>query len=151
MAVKKIFSNLFWILPLLTGFLAQIIKFIIYSIKEKRFAFTWLFSTGGMPSAHSAGVSCLSVITGFKFGFDSPIFGIVFYFSLLVMYDAAGIRREAGEHAELLNIIVSQISQNKELGKQRLKEFLGHSPLEVLMGAFLGILVGIIANLWRWV
>lgn len=151
MVIKNVFSNLFWIIPLLTGFLAQIIKFVIYSLKERRLAFSWLFSTGGMPSAHSAGVSCLSVITGFKYGFDSPIFGIVLYFSLLVMYDAAGIRREAGEHAEILNIIVSQISENKELGKQKLKEFLGHSPLEVLMGAVLGILFGIIACLGRWV
>lgn len=145
---KLIFSNGFWIIPLLTGFFAQLLKFAIYSFKEKKLAYSWLFSTGGMPSAHSAGVSCLSVITGYRYGFDSPIFGIVLYLSLLVMYDAAGIRREAGEHAERLNIIIAHLSENKELGSQKLKEFLGHSPLEVLVGALIGVIVGILVHLW---
>jgi len=152
LVIKEIFSNPFWLLPLLTGFIAQIIKFTIYSIREKRLAFSWLFSTGGMPSAHSAAVSCLSVIAGKHYGFSSPIFGITLYFSLIIMYDAAGIRRAAGEHAELLNIIVEEmIGKNKTLGKEKLKEFLGHSPLEVFVGAVLGILISLIYIKMRWV
>lgn len=151
MILKQIFSNPFWLLPLLTGFIAQLVKFALYSIKEKRLAFSWLLSTGGMPSAHSAAVSCLSIITGKRFGFDSPIFGITLYFSLIIMYDAAGIRRAAGEHAELLNIIIEEMGRNMALGREKLKEFLGHSPLEVFVGAVLGILLSLIYIWMRWV
>lgn len=152
MVFKEIFSNPFWLLPLLTGFITQLVKFAIYSIKEKRLAFSWLFSTGGMPSSHSAAVSCLSVIAGKHYGFDSPIFGITLYFSLIIMYDAAGIRRAAGEHAELLNIIVEEmLGRNKTLSRERLKEFLGHSPLEVFVGAALGILLSLIYIRVGWV
>jgi hypothetical protein len=150
-ALKKVFTNMYWILPLATGFFVQIVKFFIYSIKEKRVSFPWLFSTGGMPSAHSAAVSCMSVITGHHFGFDSPIFGITLYFSLVIMYDAAGIRRAAGEHAELLNIIIEEMERNKAAGRQKLKELLGHSPLEVIVGSFIGIMLGIVFICVGWV
>lgn len=151
MILREIFSNAFWLLPLLSGFIAQFIKFIIYSFKERRLSYSWLMSTGGMPSAHSAAVACLSTITGKHFGFSSPIFGITLYFSLIVMYGAAGIRREAGEHAELINKILAEFKDNKELGRERLKEFLGHSPLEVLMGAILGIILSLIFISLGWV
>jgi len=148
-ALKEIFTNRFWLIPLATGFLVQLMKFMIYSLKEKRPVLSWLFSTGGMPSAHSAAVSCLSVLTGYHFGFDSAIFGITLYFSLIVMYDAAGVRRAQGEQAEVLNVILSELSKDKNLKRGRLKKLLGHSPLEVLVGAIIGIVVGVFSKMVR--
>ena len=146
-SIGYIFTNKYLIAPLLTGIFAQFIKFILYWIKYKKPDFSWLVSTGGMPSSHSAAVMCLSTITGIEQGFKSPLFGITLYFSLIIMYDATGLRRAAGEQAKILNKILDEFGEEKTIHEERLKEFLGHTPIEVLMGAILGILAGISATM----
>jgi hypothetical protein len=94
--------------------------------------------TGGMPSAHAAAVSALTTSVGLMQGFGSVLFGVTLYFSLIVMYDAAGLRRAAGRHAEILNRLIDEHFQHAEADTHRLMELLGHTPFEVLIGAVLG-------------
>ncbi len=127
---------------LLSGFIAQIIKFISDWVKNKEPDFSKLFETGGMPSAHSASVMTLSFLVGFEAGFNTVIFAVTLFYALITMYDAAGLRRAAGEHARILNVVVKEFFQEREVNNyriQELTELLGHTPFEVLMGAFLGI------------
>lgn len=144
MILEKIFKNdIFWV-TLLAGFFAQTLKFLIYWIKEKKPNLEWLFTTGGMPSSHSTSVMCLSTMVGIREGFDSLIFGITVYFSLIIMYDAAGLRRAAGEQARIINTLLKELGEGKGIENRKLKELLGHTPIEVLTGASLGIIIGVI-------
>ena len=143
MFVKILKNDIFWV-TLFTGFFAQGIKFIIYWIKDKRPNLEWLFTTGGMPSSHSASVMCLSTMVGIRKGFDSLIFAVVLYFSLIIMYDAAGLRRAAGEQAKIINTLIKEIGKSKVIEHKSLKELLGHTPIEVLTGATLGIIIGVL-------
>lgn len=95
--------------------------------------------TGGMPSSHAASVSALSTAVGLLHGFGSLLFGVTLYFSLIVMYDAAGLRRAAGRHAVILNRLIDEHFRHSEADTHRLMELLGHTPLEVLVGAVLGV------------
>lgn len=92
-----------------------------------------------MPSSHAASVSALSTSVGLLAGFDSVLFAATLYFSLVVMYDAAGLRRAAGRHAEILNRLIEEHFRHSEAATHRLMELLGHTPLEVLVGALLGV------------
>ena len=100
-----------------------------------------------MPSSHAASVCTLSTLVGQREGFRSSLFCVTLFFSLIVMYDAAGLRRAAGRHATVLNRLIDEHFKNPEEGAQKLMELLGHTPLEVLVGALLG--VGS-ACLWSW-
>jgi uncharacterized protein len=122
---------------------AQILKLIINYINHKKLDFRILFSTGGMPSSHSASVMSLSMAVGFEEGFKSNLFAICLFFSFIVMYDAAGIRRAAGKQAEILNKIIEDLYAGKR-ADEKLKELLGHTPIEVLIGAIWGIIVALI-------
>lgn len=126
----------------LSWLIAQLSKLIRGGFRSKRSKIRWIFDTGGMPSAHSATVSCLTTVTGLYFGFDSLFFLIVLIFSLITMFDAAGVRRSVGRQATVLNKMLDDFSQKGHVGEQRLKELLGHTPFEVLAGAFLGMTVG---------
>lgn len=123
---------------------AQISKFIIILITQKTLDFSRFVGSGGMPSSHSSFVTALTVKTGTKCGFDSPLFAISAVFALIVMYDAAGVRREAGNQAKILNHIIDDLNKNKGVKPERLKELIGHKPIEVLAGAILGIIIGIV-------
>ena len=92
-----------------------------------------------MPSSHAASVSALTTLVGLSQGFRSPIFGVTLFFSLIVMYDAAGLRRAAGRQAAVLNRLMEEHFAHPEAGAQRLMELLGHTPFEVLVGAVLGV------------
>lgn len=92
-----------------------------------------------MPSSHAASVSALSTAVGLLHGFGSLLFGVTLYFSLIVMYDAAGLRRAAGRHAVILNRLIDEHFRHSEADTHRLMELLGHTPLEVLVGAVLGV------------
>jgi len=141
---KKIFTNAVIWVPVLAMIIAQAIKCCIYSAIGKRLDLSWLFQTGGMPSSHSALVSALTVKVGFNAGFDSPLFAIAFILALIVMYDAAGVRRAMGKQARLLNIMVDEMSRGRPVSEERMKEFLGHTPLEVFVGALLGVVIAIL-------
>lgn len=130
---------------IISFFVAQTIKIIINLTKNQKFTIYQLVSSGGMPSSHSSFVSALTTAIGFKDGFDSSIFAVCTVISLVVMYDAAGVRRAAGIQASVINRIVENIeNQGLELDK-KLKEILGHSPTEVFAGALLGIGIGIVS------
>ncbi len=125
----------------LSGLIVQLFKFTWSSVRYQRLNFRRLVETGGMPSSHSAGVAALSTFVGMLEGFDSALFAVTVYFSLIVMYDAAGLRRAAGKQAGLLNrLIDSHYAHDKHLVESKLLELLGHTPLEVLVGAVWGIL-----------
>ncbi|RKY37564.1 MAG: divergent PAP2 family protein [Candidatus Omnitrophota bacterium] len=123
---------------------AQCIKIFSGLLRKERFNFKWIMVTGGMPSAHSASVSSLAASTGMVNGFGSVIFAVTAVFSLIIMFDAQGLRRMAGLQAEALNRLIEDIYSNTGMQQQHLREVLGHTPVEVLMGAILGIFIAII-------
>ena len=118
---------------------AQLLKFIGHFIKTRKVDFQVLATTGGMPSSHTAGVISLSTTVGFICGFDSVEFAIALGYSLVVMYDAAGLRRSTGKIAACLNKMRDDFYANGQMPTERLKELLGHTPFEVFAGALLGI------------
>lgn len=124
---------------------AQTIKMFICLVRTGRLDFRYLVSTGGMPSAHSAMVSALATALGITLGFDSAIFGLGVSFALIVMFDAQSVRKAAGEQAQLLNQIVDELLHEHHLSETKLKELLGHTQLEVFMGALTGITTAIVA------
>ena len=120
--------------------LAQVIKFFGYYFKNKKFDSRVLWTTGGMPSAHSAGVMGVSTIVGYISGFESIDFAIALGYSLVVMYDAAGLRRAAGKMAKTINSMREDIYEHRpQMAGEKLKELLGHTPFEVAMGAIWAI------------
>lgn len=141
---KDVLSNRAVTTPVLAWFLAQSIKFFLYYFKNKKFDFRKMIDSGGMPSSHTAFTVSLATIVGIHNGFSSDVFAISVVFSLIVMADAAGVRRAAGKQAAVLNKLVNS-SGHIQLDKQ-LKELLGHTPVEVLAGAALGIITGIALN-----
>ncbi len=126
--------------------IAQTIKVILGIITEKRFNFRWFVGTGGMPSSHVAGVTALATTVGLNFGFDSSLFAITIIFTMIVMFDAQGVRRATGKQAEILNRLVEDIYLKREIKEDKLKELIGHTPFQVLVGAALGIFVAIFFN-----
>lgn len=123
---------------------AQLLKFLIALLKEKQSDIRKLVSTGGMPSSHSAGVSALATSVGILDGFDSITFAVTSVFGLIVMFDAQSVRRAAGEQAEILNRIINDFYNKKNIGKIPLRELLGHTPVEVIIGGILGIVISLI-------
>jgi uncharacterized protein len=134
-----------WNPPLLLALLAmssaQAFKFVSALLVRRRVDFTRLLGTGGMPSSHSASVTALSVAVGLDQGWNSTLFGVAAFLSMVVMYDATGIRRAAGRQAQVLNRMLEDLTDYHKLQGERLKELLGHTPLEVLVGAAYGAFV----------
>lgn len=140
MGFEKIASNVPLWAAMISWAIAQGTKIILTLITEKRFDATRIVGTGGMPSSHSALVMALTFSVGKHNGFGSPLFAVALIFSFVVMYDAAGIRRAAGKQAEIINML---IVKHQLPDMEKLKELLGHTPLEVLAGGILGIVVGL--------
>ncbi len=122
-------------------FLSQFLKVARDVRKKKPFNVRWLFDTGGMPSSHSASVASVATVVGLYYGFTSIPFLMASIFSLITMFDAAGVRRGVGRQATTLNKILEDLSKGKEVPEEKLKELWGHTPKEVFAGAFLGILI----------
>jgi len=133
---------MYLIKPLLAWLIAQVLKIIIEAVKNKRFNFKRIIGAGGMPSSHAALTVALTTSLWKDFGANDPIVAIALIFTLVVLYDAAGVRRAAGKQAAVLNKIVDELIQHKSFTDKRLMEFLGHTPLQVLGGIALGFLVG---------
>jgi acid phosphatase family membrane protein YuiD len=108
-------------------------------IKEKKFNFRWFIGTGGMPSSHAAGVSALGTAVGLEYGFNSPLFAVAAAFAIVTMFDAQGVRRATGYQASILNKMMDDIYWKGQIEEQRLKELVGHTPVEVLAGCIFGI------------
>lgn len=126
-------------------FVAQILKVIFVFVTDKKFNFSRIVGSGGMPSSHSSFVTSLATAVGLVEGFDSTFFAICVVIALIVMYDAAGVRRAAGQQARILNKIVDEWEHGDfSLTEIKLKELLGHTPMEVIAGAILGIIIAVI-------
>ncbi len=141
--IKQFFGNSVLMTALMGWFVAQVLKIIL--IWDKKLDFKRIVASGGMPSSHASFVMALTASIGFTHGFDSGAFAISFVMSFVVMYDAAGVRRAAGQQAAILNKIVDDI-ENADYThtNKKLKELLGHTPIEVLAGAILGIIIAVI-------
>lgn len=142
-ALRELFAPLLgWNPPLALALLAmttaQTFKFLRTLVRRNRPDFTRLIGTGGMPSAHSASVTALAVGMGLSAGWGSPVFGLAAFFALITMYDATGIRRAAGRQARILNQLAEGLREHHKLDLERLAELLGHTPLEVVVGALYG-------------
>ncbi len=124
--------------------LAQVAKVILILVMERRLAMDRLTETGGMPSSHSAAVAALATACGIEYGVQSPYFALAVVFGAIVIYDATGVRRAAGRHAEILNSLITEMSHLFEEGDKpkALKTLLGHTYPQVFMGTILGIIVG---------
>lgn len=128
----------------LAWLLSQVFKVIRGTLTQGRFNFRWLFDTGGLPSSHSATVAALATSVGRYYGFGSVPFLITLVFTVITMFDAAGVRRSVGRQASILNKMVDDLYQKGQVPETRLKELLGHTPFEVFAGAFIGVLVSLL-------
>jgi hypothetical protein len=143
--VAEIFHNQILVVALLACFTAQGLKLAIELIRNRKVNFRYLVTTGGMPSAHSALVGALATSVGLTMGWSSPEFAIACLFAVIVMYDAAGVRQAAGKQAKILNQLIDELFQEEHnLNEERLKELLGHTPFQVLVGLSLGITIAML-------
>ena len=143
--LQKAINNKYLYIPLIVWFCIQLFKVIYDLITTKKLNFKRIMGAGGMPSSHSAVVTSLATLIGKYQGVDTPIFAMSVVFAMVVMYDAAGVRRAAGKQARLLNKIVETPGLSGVQVQEKLVEVLGHTPLQVIVGAFIGIVVGILA------
>ena len=123
--------------------IAQLLKVVLGVFQEKRFNFRWFIGTGGMPSSHAAGASALATSCGLDYGFDSVYFALAAVFALVTMFDAQGVRRSTGQQAQILNKIMDDIYWKGKIESTRLKELIGHTPIQVFMGAVFGVIVAL--------
>lgn len=136
-------NNIFWTAAAAWIF-AQTVKVMLGVIREKRFNFRWFVGSGGMPSSHASGVSALAASIGMAHGFDSAMFAIALTFALIVFFDAQGVRHSSGKQAMILNRMLDDIYWRKRFDETKLKEFLGHTPVEVFAGAALGVVIALL-------
>ena len=146
--MNNIFNNKFLCVPFCVWLAIQIMKFITDWIVNKKPNFKRLVGAGGMPSSHSAVVATLTALIGQEYGVESGIFAMSCVFSAIVMYDAAGVRRAAGKQATLLNKLVENATNSGIVVSEKLVEVLGHTPLQVLVGAIIGVLVGLLYGMF---
>ena len=123
--------------------ISQGIKILLGVVRLKRFDFRWLLGTGGMPSTHAAGVTALSVTIGLHDGFHSSLFAAAIAFTVITLFDAQGVRRWSGRQAQILNKMMEDMYFKRRIQEQRLKELLGHTPMEVLGGVAVGLLTAV--------
>ena len=142
----QIAQNKIFMTTLSAWVVAQTVKVTIGVIREKRFDFRWFVGTGGMPSSHAAGASCLSTAIGLNYGFNSVFFALAAAFALVVMFDAQGVRRATGKQARILNKITEDIYWQGKINDNRLRELVGHTPIEVIVGFLLGVAIAVIAR-----
>jgi acid phosphatase family membrane protein YuiD len=144
--ILALLGNFTFVAVVISWFLAQSIKVALYWISERELNLWHFFEAGGMPSAHSASVTALTLGIGLTQGWSSPLFTISLVFALIVMYDATGVRRAAGKQAEMLNKIIDDIYANGKVRLEKLKEILGHDPIEVFCGAGLAVIITLLTH-----
>ncbi|HEX9795791.1 MAG TPA: divergent PAP2 family protein [Anaerolineales bacterium] len=139
MALQAALANPVLVAALGAWALAQVLKLPIDYMVTRRWDWSLLLRAGGMPSSHSALVTAGAHGLGLSLGFDSPEFALGIVVAMIVIYDATGIRRQAGLHAEIINAILRDLLEGHQLSQERLREVLGHSPLEAFVGMILGL------------
>lgn len=144
--LAQIIKNKILTTTIFAWLIAQALKVIIGIIRQKKFDFRWFVGTGGMPSSHTAGASCLATSVGLKYGFDSIYFALAASFAIVVMFDAQGVRRATGRQARILNKIMEDIYWQGRINELRLRELIGHTPFEVIIGFLLGIIIAFLAR-----
>lgn len=145
-----LFSNTVLWCSVLAWASAQLIKIIIALVVERKFRPDRIFGDGGMPSGHSATVMSLGILIGWTEGFGSPMFALATMLAIIVMNDAAGVRQEAGKHAAMLKVIGDAFNamfaeKDEQVRTEKIKLLVGHTPLQVVMGALLGIIVAVLS------
>jgi hypothetical protein len=150
MILSDILQNKALIAGLIAWAVAQIIKLPIDYLRSNRWNWSLLLTTGGMPSSHSALVTATTLAVGLYFGFDNPTFALGVVITMVVTYDAAGVRQQAGIHAQRINVLFEELLRGHPIIEKDLREVLGHTPLEVVGGILLGLLVAIVQWLiWK--
>lgn len=142
--IQAILHNKVLMVSILSWATAQLLKLIITFIQDKKWDFTTLVSPGGMPSSHSSFVTALTVSIGQVQGFGTPLFAACAVISTIIMYDATGVRWEAGQQAAVINKIVEMLQDPNIKLETQLKEILGHTPLQVFAGIMLGVMFGVV-------
>ena len=147
--IEDIFTNCLLLIPIISWFTCQIIKVLVHLIFEREFSIERMFGDGGMPSGHSATVFSLMAAAGWAYGFDSAVFAISAILAVVVMHDAMGVRREAGKHAESIKEIAEHINEflkekDVNIRTEKIKKLVGHTPLQVFVGALIGLSIAII-------
>jgi len=140
----QLIQNRVLLATFLAWLIAQSLKVFLGVIRQKKFDFRWFIGTGGMPSSHAASVCALATAVGITFGFYSPLFAVTAVFTIIVLFDAQGVRRTVGRQAEILNKILDDLYLKGKIGEDRLKELLGHTPIEVFAGMILGITLALL-------
>lgn len=145
---QQLISNPVFVTAMIGWFLSGFLKIPIeYAVTHKWNWGLW-FSPGGMPSSHSTLVTCTMLSTGLYAGFDTPVFAVAFTVMMIVVYDAAGVRRQAGIHAKKINKIIEELMAGHPLSEDQLKEVLGHTPRQVVMGVVLGLVIALVVWLF---
>ncbi len=140
--ISQILENRILLVAIAACLIAQVLKLIIDLIQNGKVSAKVLTTTGGMPSAHSALVTALAAGVGDSLGWKSPEFAIATIFAIVVMYDAAGVRQAAGKQARILNQMIDELfSDDHQFNEEKLKELLGHTPVQVIAGSILGIAI----------
>ena len=148
--MAQLLSNYALIAGLVAWGIAQIVKVPLEYLRTRTWNWALLLRAGGMPSSHSALVTGISYATGLFGGFDQPVFAISVALAMVVVYDATGIRRQAGKHAALINAMINDLASGHPLKEEQLREVLGHTPMQALAGAILGLVSAQLAWLiWR--
>jgi acid phosphatase family membrane protein YuiD len=143
MNIAAILQNHVLWTALTAWFLAQVLKTPIDFFYSRHWNWALLLAAGGMPSSHSALVTSTAIATGLYYGFETPVFAVAVAIAMVVVYDATGIRRQAGIQAKKINILVEELLKGHPINDKHLREVLGHTPLEALGGVLLGIVVAI--------
>ncbi len=150
MSILDVLNNQVLISGLIAWALAQVIKVPYEYLLKRRWNWSLLLRAGGMPSSHSALVVAVTHAIGLYTGYNQPLFAVAFMVTMIVVYDATGIRRQAGLHAALINAMISDLTTGHPLKSEHLKEVLGHTPLEALGGVVLGLIVSqVIWMVWH--
>lgn len=145
-----LFDNRILFAGLLAWGIAQVVKVPIEYVRIRRWNWSLLFSAGGMPSSHSALMASLAHATGLYTGFDSPLFALAVGIAMIVIYDATGIRRQAGKHARLINAMINDLASGHPLKEEQLREVLGHTPIQAFAGLIFGLIVAqVVYLLWH--
>ncbi len=141
--IREFFDNKIIIISIVSWAAAQLIKIVLDLAATGKVDWELMFASGGMPSSHSSFVCSMATAVGINMGFDSAAFAIAFVLAVVVMYDAAGVRRAAGSHAVIINKLMDNLNIKID---EKLKELIGHTPIQVGAGAILGIVIALLCN-----